>query len=96
MFSTRASPSLKTNHYSPQPSASVNNVIYHTLLRFATIYYSHVLIKRKTERSSEATNIIVLTKTTAAQNEVALTYHRVCGLYFLTVVFVGSIGFVVV
>ena len=23
-------PSLKTNHYSPQPSASVNNVIYST------------------------------------------------------------------
>ena len=33
MFSTRASPLLKTNHYSPQPSASVNNVIYST--RFA-------------------------------------------------------------
>ena len=33
MFSTRAAPSLKTNHYSPQPSASVNNVIYST--RFA-------------------------------------------------------------
>ena len=30
MFSTRASPSLKTNHYSPQPSALVNNVIYST------------------------------------------------------------------
>ena len=28
MFSTRAASSLKTNHYSPQPPASVNNVIY--------------------------------------------------------------------
>ena len=28
-----------------------------------------------------------LTRTTAAQNEVTPTYHRVRGLYFLTVVF---------
>jgi hypothetical protein len=33
MSSTRATPSLKTNHYSTQPSASVKNVIYTT--RFA-------------------------------------------------------------
>ena len=33
------------------------------------------------------TNTILLTKTTAAQNEVALSYHRVRGLYFLAVVF---------
>ena len=51
MFSTRTSPSLRTNHYSPQPSASVNNVIYSTRfargvnritthsLRFVTLYY---------------------------------------------------------
>ena len=32
-----------------------------------------------------------LTKTTAAQNEDALSYHRVRGLYFLAVVFVRSI-----
>ena len=30
---------------------------------------------------------ILLTKITAAQNEVALIYHRVLGLYFLTVFF---------
>ena len=36
-------------------------------------------------------NIIVLTKTTAAQNEVALSYHRVRGLYFLAVVFGATI-----
>ena len=30
---------------------------------------------------------IVLTKTTASQNEVALSYHSVRGLYFLAVVF---------
>ena len=34
---------------------------------------------------------ILLTKTTAAQNEVALSYHKVRGLYFLGVVFVRSI-----
>ena len=35
---------------------------------------------------------ILLTKTTAAQNEDALSYYRVRGLYFLAVVFVRSIG----
>ena len=34
---------------------------------------------------------ILLTKTTAAQNEDALNYYRVRGLYFLAVVFVRSI-----
>ena len=34
---------------------------------------------------------ILLTKTTAAQNEVALSYHRVRGLYFLAVIFVATI-----
>ena len=34
---------------------------------------------------------ILLIKTTAAQNEVALSYYRVRGLYFLAVVFVTTI-----
>ena len=34
---------------------------------------------------------MLLTKTTAAQNEVALRYYRVRGLYFLAVVFVTTI-----
>ena len=34
---------------------------------------------------------ILLTKITAAQKEVALIYHRVLGLYFLTVFFYGTI-----
>ena len=34
---------------------------------------------------------MLLAKTTAAQNEVALSYHRVRGLYFLTVVFAATI-----
>ena len=36
-------------------------------------------------------NIMLFTKTTAAQNEVALSYNRVRGLYFLAVVFVATI-----
>ena len=35
--------------------------------------------------------IILLTKTTAAQNGVALSYHKVRGLYFLAVFFLRSI-----
>ena len=34
---------------------------------------------------------ILLTKTTAAQNEGALIYHSVRGLYFQSVVFVASL-----
>ena len=34
---------------------------------------------------------IVLTKTTAAQNEVTLGYHKVHGQYFLAVVFAATI-----
>ena len=34
---------------------------------------------------------ILLTKTTAARNGVALSYHRVRGLYFLAVVFAAII-----
>ena len=34
---------------------------------------------------------IFLTKTTAAQNKVLLSYHRVRGLYFLVVVFAATI-----
>ena len=35
---------------------------------------------------------ILLTKTTAAQNENALSYHRVRGLCFLAVVFAATIS----
>ena len=34
---------------------------------------------------------ILPTKTTAAQNEVALSYHNVRGLYFLAVVFTVTV-----
>ena len=34
---------------------------------------------------------ILLTETTAAQNEVSLGYHKVCRLYFQAVVFAATI-----
>ena len=37
-------------------------------------------------------SIILLTKTPAAQNEVALSYHKVRGLYFLAVIFAMTIN----
>ena len=36
---------------------------------------------------------ILLSKITAVQNEVALSYYRVRGLYFLVVIFVGRINY---
>ena len=33
---------------------------------------------------------ILLTKTTAMQTEVALRYHKVCGLYFIADIFVAT------
>ena len=41
---------------------------------------------------SKSKTTILLTKTTAAQNEAALSYHKVRGLYFLAVAFVVTIG----
>ena len=37
---------------------------------------------------------ILLTKTTAARNEVALIYHKVRGLYFLAVVFAANLEYI--
>ena len=47
-------------------------------------------------RSSNASvmsviKVILLIKTTAAQNEVALSYHKLRGLYFLAVVYATNI-----
>ena len=41
--------------------------------------------------SNETKITILLTKTTAPKNEVALSYHSVRGLYFLAVVFATTI-----
>ena len=40
---------------------------------------------------SDSIKYMLLTKTTTAQNEGALSYHRVLGLHFLVVVFVATI-----
>ena len=56
MFSTRAPLSSKTNHYSTQPSASVNNVIYATrcaLIRYVTRYYLIVPVSQSRRRCWE-------------------------------------------
>ena len=52
-----------------------------TLLRVANHFY----VIYKSFKDS-----ILLTKTTAAQNEVVLGYHRVRGLYFLAVIFAAT------
>ena len=41
---------------------------------------------------TEPSITILLTKTTAARNGVALSYHSVRGLYFLAVVFAATVG----
>ena len=35
--------------------------------------------------------VVLITKVTAAQNELSLNYHRVRGLYFLSVIFAAII-----
>ena len=54
---------------------------------------SHRYREREIERHIERERrSILLTKTTAAQTEVALSYYRVRGLYSLAVVFVATIN----
>ena len=48
-------------------------------------------VSEREKRKRERGRYILLTKTTAAQNGVALSYHKVRGLYFMAVVFVRSI-----
>ena len=47
--------------------------------------------EREKERESKRKRIILVTKITAAQNEVAVSYYRVRELYFLAVVFAAAI-----
>ena len=49
-----------------------------------------LVIKTTSDVFKQSQVCILLTKTTAAQNEVALSYHKVHGLYFLAVVFVTT------
>ena len=54
-------------------------------------YFLLNLIQRKNVCYISHKNVIYLTKITAAQNEVTLSYHRVSGLYFKAVIFVATI-----
>ena len=67
IFSTQGSPSLKANHYSPQPSASVNNVIYST--RFARG------VNRITTHFFVLQHYITVCKTYFTLNKVVLEVH---------------------
>ena len=51
--------------------------------------------KVRIDCNTAATLYGLLTKTTAAQNEVALSYDRVRGLYFLAVVFAATIVYII-
>ena len=56
------------------------------------MYYCSISIIRQCYyiRLKRITHNILPTKTTAAQNEVALSYHKVRGLYFLAVIFAAT------
>ena len=58
---------------------------------FLTCYVSWILFADLSRLQNKFNENILLTETTAAQNEVALSYHRVRGQYFQAVVFVRSI-----
>ena len=61
------------------------------MLRFCfTDQHQSDFIKEKLKIRQKAA--ILLTKTTAAQSEGALSYYKVHRLYFLAIVFVRSIG----
>ena len=63
------------------------------LIYYFVLHLQDKLSKRSfvREKLCHIPNYILLTKTTAAQNEAALSYHRLRGLYFLAVVFVRRI-----
>ena len=62
-------------------------------ITFLEIFYIWVTISQITVTTAIhylRIRIILLTKITAAQDEVALSYHRVRGLYFLEVIFAAT------
>ena len=64
----------------------------HTLTSARVFHNNEIHNNERTPaRISANYNYILLTKITAAQNGVALSYHNVRGLYFLAVIFVGTI-----
>ena len=60
-------------------SLSKSDCLYHFRYHYSTLCHLQL------------TQVILLTKTTAALSEVALSYHSVRGLYFLAVVFAVTI-----
>ena len=69
--------------------------LYSVVLYYDTIYYTvhsvWCILCILCTKCAVTRYTILLTKTTASQNEVALSYHNVRGLYFLAFVFVGTI-----
>ena len=57
-------------------------------VRKGKLYRMHISIYNTPQILWVLASILYFSKTTAAQNEVALSYHKVRGLYFLAVVFV--------
>ena len=66
-----------------------NHLFYTYFTLILHLFYTYFTFLSKKNHISK--HIILLTKTTAAQNEVALSYHIVRGLYFLAVVSMRSI-----
>ena len=69
-------------------NSQINNYTATTVSRY---YLDPICLLCKIYMCYNYTNILA-TKTTAALNEVALSYHRLRGLYFLAVVFAATIG----
>ena len=60
-------------------------------VKLSAAFLRNLTLRRFYTNVPKSDIFIHLTKTTAAQNEVALSYHSVRRLYFLAVVFVTNI-----
>ena len=70
--------------------------LLYLLLDVIILLYDSAIIVRNRHKSrgcNVAMQNILLTKSTAALNEVALSHHKVCGLHFLTIVFAATITY---
>ena len=92
---------LYTVHYTVYSVyCTIHCTVYSTLYIVQTTVYStfrlYMLIGDVVrfccahDESGRQVGTILLTKITAAHNKVALSYHRVRGLYFLAVIFLGT------
>ena len=73
----------------------MRSIVYISTLYSAPLYREREIVYKLPQESGSYFGfaVILLAKTTAAQNEVALIYHRVCGLYFLAVIFAAPLQF---